>query len=167
MRAMLDAEGGGIDDTLSQYAKHIGAYTSSADELKRMIAQGPSVSMGAPAEQYKLAMDSFTIGSSYAENRTSSGLAVPWFEQGAAQQQGFGLMSQLALGQIYANGQGVPQNMLQARYNFQRAQQSLYILMNSNNPQAKQILKNLPVTPRAVQEQIEHALHELQYVPKE
>lgn len=151
-----------LERSYDQFAGHIEDIAGTRQELKALLEKGPYPYGGTPKEQFKTAVNSFVIGNDYLQNRTTTGLALPWLRLGASQPQGYGLMSQLALGQVYAGGRGVQKDIPMAQYSYQQAQQSLVQLMSSQDPNAAQLLKGLPVSPNVLQQQIEQALRDLQ-----
>lgn len=164
MRQRFGLSGGGgamqaLGDSLQQRLAGLG---SSSDELARMMGEGPRALLhGNTVQQFRNGVDSFTIGSHFLQ-QGSTAQALPWLQQGAALPSGYGLMSQLSLGDLYARGtNGVAPDPLKARLYYQQAQQSLTSLNGSNTPQAKQILNSLPRSPATISEQLNQAVGNL------
>lgn len=148
-----------LNDSL-RYA--VADLASSKDTLNQMIQNGPQQLMsGNLGQQFQQAVDSFTIGQFYM-NRGGISEALPWLQQSARQPNGFGVMSQLSLGDLYSRGgAGVQPNNAQAQAYYQLAAQSLQQLSASNTPQAQQMLSTLPASPQVIQQQIQQALTQL------
>lgn len=155
--------GASVDNYLAEMSQKVSGLTSSREALERLMQQGPS----ALGQSFQQAVDSFAIGNQYLQRGGNAAQALPWLQQGAAQPQGFGLMSQLALGQLFANGgQGVPANPQVAQFYLQQAQQSLGVLSGSNSPQAQQLLQTLPASPQQIMNQITSTLRQMQPRPQ-
>lgn len=136
---------------------------SSKDKLNEMIQNGPQQLIGGnTAQQFQQAIDNFTIGQFYLK-RGGINDALPWLQQSARQPAGFGVMSQLSLGDIYSQGgSGIAANPRQAQAYYQAASDSLNQLSSSNSPQAQQMLQSLPASPQQIQLQIRQAITQLQ-----
>lgn len=145
-----------LGETVQQ---RLSGFGSSSDELARRIGEGPrSLLRGSTSQQLRSAVDSFTIGTQFLRNGSAS-QALPWLQQGAALPSGYGLMSQLSLGDLYARGgSGLAPDPLKARLYYQQAQQSLTSLQASGSPQAQQILQSLPGSPQQVAQQLNQAV---------
>ena len=155
-------------DTLDSYSASLkekfSSLASSRSSLMDMVREGPSglKGGGSLSQQLQQAVDSFTIGNGYLNQQGGAAQAVPWLQQGAMQGQGFGLMSQLTLGNMYAQGgAGIAQNPAAAQAYLQQAQASLGMLTNSNSPQAQQVLQSLPASPEVMKQQLEQAIRQL------
>jgi hypothetical protein len=154
-----DFEGmtGRLHDMLISGDSPLTRWASSGDRLSEIMNRGPeSVSLGADASQrIRAALDNFIIGRHYLQSGEGfTANALPWLREGA-QQPGYGILSQLTLGDIYRNGtQGIPQNPQISLNYYQQAQQSLYTLSQSNTPEAKQLLNSLPASPQQIQQQL-------------
>jgi len=135
---------------------------SPKDALNQMISRGPQQLMGGKiSQQFQQAVDSFTIGQFYV-NRGGLADALPWLQQSAHQPNGFGVMSQLSLGDIYSRGgAGIQPDPRQAQAYYQMASQSLTQLNASNTPQAQQMLGTLPASPQEIQRQIQQTIAQL------
>lgn len=120
---------------------------SSASALEEKIKQGVQYANRGSSlgEQIRNAADDFAIGSSYLNNgKGSVADALPWLQQGAAV-PGYGLMSQLSLGDIYNKGTGgVGQNPMMASQYYEQALHSIRTLEASGTGEAQEILKSLP-----------------------
>lgn len=151
--ASLDNMTFAINDRLTRFA-------SSNDVLTKMMQAGPSNFGNSARQSVQQAIDSFTIGQGYLKQGGSSE-ALQWFQRGAQQPQGYGLMSQMSLGNMYMTGQGVPQNNQAAQVYLQQASNSITQLMGSNTPQSQQLLQTLPGSPQQVKAQLEQAIRQL------
>lgn len=137
---------------------------SSKDELARKLAIGPeSLAVG---DQVSRAIDSFAIGKRYLDgDGSASWRAVPWLQQGA-QVPGYGVLSQLSLGELYRTGQGgVGQNPAAAIGYYSQAHQSIGLLQQSNTPEAQRVLSALPGSPANVQAQLGQIIQQLKIKP--
>jgi hypothetical protein len=149
----------------NQMQAKVSGFTSSGDNLARMLAAGPQGLSVSGMQPFQKAIDSFAIGQNYLNKNGASAQGLSWLQLGAGQPQGYGLMSQLSLGNIYATGaQGVPANPALAQHYLRQANSSLSILSNSNTPQAQQILGTLPATPDQMRQDIERAMRQLRPV---
>lgn len=161
LQAMIPGQGG-----LPQLARlssfsgdNLRSLIGTQPELLQMIAKGPqafALPSGAPPS-LSTALNSFSIGQNYLGSPSSSAQGVAWLQAGASQPQGFGIWSQLALGNYYAQND---QNLNASAAYLTQAQQSLSMLQASSgsNPQAAKLLKTLPMSPAQMATQIEKAL---------
>jgi len=90
----------GLSDSISGMVSRIGALSSSNETLKAMMEAGPGKLRLATGQSLQQAIDSFTIGQSYLNYTGGESQALEWFRHGASQPGGYGVMSQLALGNI-------------------------------------------------------------------
>jgi len=142
---------------------NIASLASPADNLASLIHKGPGGVWGGGVSPFQQAIDSFAIGQSFLKQGDSASAAVPWLQQGAAQPQGFGVMSQLSLANLYAGGaNGVVADPQRAQYYLQEALRSMATLSGSNTKQSQQLLKNLPGSPEKIKSDIEKAILQLQ-----
>jgi TPR repeat protein len=137
-----------------------GAYWSNAGilssekTLQYLIELGPNragtfYNSNAPLQG---AMDRFTLGQRLMDSSPSQGMA--WMRQGAAFGE-YGLLPQLSLGNTYMSGKGgIPADPMQALAYYQQAGQSLVMLRTSKDPDARQLLGALGVSPDALQAEI-------------
>ncbi len=153
---------GGIDGLGNDLRDRLSRFTSSSDTLSQMMEHGAHLHIGKDlGEQFQQAIDSFSIGQHYLDNG-STAQAMPWLEQGAAQPGGYGLFSQLQLGNLYGSGgDGVTPNPELAAQSYEQAQQSLQQLMASNTPEAQQMLQSMQQSPEELKQQINQALSQL------
>jgi TPR repeat protein len=132
-----------------------------AQDLRDLQLIGPQGFSGtAPAsERLANALQHFRIGQQYLANDGSSAdRAMPWLQQGA-NNPGYGVLSQLSLGDIYSKGYGtVGANPAAAKVYYQQASQSISILQSANTPEAQQLLKSLPSSPQNVQLQLQQII---------
>lgn len=141
-----------------------GAFTrlaSSGDRLNQMMREGPrSLTGGSVAQQFQHSVDSFTIGQ-HLRGAGDSVRAQAWFQQGAVQPNGFGVMSQLSLGDMYRRGgNGVQANYDQAELYYRQASLSLSQLSSNGSAQAQQMLRSLPKSVPEMQQQIAAAIED-------
>lgn len=143
------------------FSSKITDLSSSGDELKRMLSAGPGY--GAGQSPFQRGIDFYSLGQGLLkQGGAGGGQGLQWLQFGAQQPQGYGLMSQLSLGNLYANGgQGVAADPQRAQYYLQQARQSLQELSVSQSPQAKQLLGTLPAAPENVKAQIDRAILQL------
>lgn len=141
---------------------NIATLASSSETLNQMMQNGPHLSVGTSIqEQFQRGIDSFTIGQSYLSGGTAT-QAVPWLQQGAAQPQGYGVLSQMTLGNLYhTGGHGIAPNNAKAQIYLEQARHSLDELTGSNTPQAQQVLQTLPAAPQELKQQIDAALQQI------
>lgn len=147
---------------LSQSVENaVAGLSSSTERLNQIVRSGPqSLSGGSISQQFQQAIDSFTIGQHYMRSGgENSAYAVPWLQQGARQSSGFGLLSQLSLGDMYRNGTGgVKVDAGRAEAYYRQAEQSLSQLSRSESPQAQQMLRSLSVSTAEMQQKISGAI---------
>lgn len=137
------------------------ALASSGNALAALMRAGPSSLANAGQQSFQQAIDSFAIGQGFLRGGGAA-QALPWLQQGALQPQGFGVMSQLTLGSLYANGgQGIAANPQHAEYYLSQARQSIAMLSGNNSPQAQQLLHSLPGSPQKIQADLERAIIEI------
>ncbi len=162
-RIMGDSTLESIDAFASELGRNVSDLASSNADLSRMMSLGPNSMQGFSASQsFQNAIDSFAIGQGYFKDPTTSLQGISWLQRGAQQPMGYGVMSQLSLGSLYARGgQGIPQNPRAAAAYLRQASQSISTLSASNSPQAQQILNTLPASPQRIQRDIERAVQQL------
>lgn len=140
-----------------QVSNSLARLGSGKDELLSRLNQGPQALAGGSnaAEQLRNALDSFSIGQRFmGGDGSSSYQALPWLQQGA-QTPGYGVLSQLSLGELYRTGNGgVSANPQAATQYYSQAYQSIALLRETNTPEAQQMLKALPASPGKMQEEI-------------
>ncbi|MFM9889751.1 MAG: hypothetical protein ACKVOE_03770 [Rickettsiales bacterium] len=158
----LGGTGGSMQALGNSLQQRLSGLGSSSDELARLIGEGPRALLrGNAAQQLRNGVDSFTIGSQFLR-QGSTAQALPWLQQGASLPSGYGLMSQLSLGDLYTRGgNGIAPDAAKASIYYQQAQQSLSSLSSSNSPQAQQILQSLPGSPTAISAQLNQVLGNL------
>jgi hypothetical protein len=136
---------------------------SSSSQMIDKIRQGPqgALSGASVSEQVRSALDSFSIGQQYLGDG-AAGQALPWLQQGAATPGGYGLLSQMTLGNMYSQGAGgIAANPQAAVQYYSQSLQSLTQLQRSGSPQAQQILRSLPVSPQQIQQELVAAIGQL------
>ena len=117
---------------------------SSSSELGLLFRYGPK-SVGGNAnstEKLRSALDHFTIAQRYMGGDGESAYrAVPWLEQGARVDEGYGLLPQLSLAELYRGGTpDVQQNPVQAIQYYREAYRSIDLLQQANSPEAQRLL---------------------------
>lgn len=151
---------GKLSSLAASMSSGISGLSSSGNDLARLISAGPSAGVQSPFQQ---AIDSFTIGQDFLKQGGDASKALPWLQQGAQQPQGFGLMSQLSLGNLYANGgYGVAADPQRAQFYLDQAQRSISVLSASNSSQSQQLLGTLPGSPEKIQADIQRAMLQIQ-----
>ena len=146
---------------VSALSDRVGGLASSGDTLSRMVQAGPGHITG-QGSSFQQAIDSFTIGQNYLNGGGNLAQALPWLKQGAQQPQGYGVMSQITLGNLYARGgAGVSPNPQMAQYYLSQAQNSIAALSTNRSPQSQQLLQALPGSPEQTQAQIQQLIHQL------
>jgi hypothetical protein len=141
----------------------LAGLTSSGERLSAMMQSRPQLVSAASSakERLRTALDQFVIGQRYLQGN-SPAVAKEWFEQSAAQPGGYGVLSQLTLGDMYRSGSyGFAQNPQAASGYYQQAGQSLQLLQQSNSPQARQLLKSLPDSPDQLGAKIQQMVQQL------
>lgn len=137
---------------------------SGQEALRQRMQMGPQSlgSMQSVSEQVRGAVDSFAIGQRYlAGDGSSSYRAVPWLQQGATV-PGYGVLSQLRLGDLYSHGAtSVAPNPQAAIGYYSQAHQSIGLLQQSNTPEAQRMLQALPASPGQIQQQLLATIREL------
>ena len=169
---LSDRASASIHQSLSQFGIHWGnslgglntdGISNPFDSLKEMIARGPQQLSGSLSEQFQQAVDSYNIGQHYASEGNAT-QAMPWLKMGAQQSEGYGLLSQLSLGDLYRNGApGVAPNSAQAAQYYRQAANSLNELSASNRPEAQQLLQTLHASPQAMQQQLLQTVKQLEH----
>jgi hypothetical protein len=151
----------GISDSVGQ---SLAGITSSSESLNAMIRNGPSALTGSNvSQQFQQAVDSFAIGQHYMRSGGDAKQALPWLQQGARQPSGFGLLSQLSLGDLYRRGgAGIPADPARSNAYYRMASDSLGKLNASGTPQAQRLLQTLPTSPQAMQRNINQAIAGMQ-----
>lgn len=152
-----DGTTGGLSAVLTQ---SLASMQSPGSTLQALMQAGPGgLNPGNTAQQLQHAIDSFSIGQQYITQGHNAGQALPWLQYGARQPQGFGVMSQLYLGDLYRfGGAGVAADPLQAQAYYRLAGNSLMQLSQNKNPQAQQLLQSLGTPPQALMQQIQHTV---------
>lgn len=132
---------------------------SDEDALLQKLQVGPQSLSG---NTMRNAMDGFQIGKRFMSNGgTDVTDALPWFRQ-SAQVPGYGLLSQLSLGDIYRTGTpDVAANPAAAIQYYAQSYQSISLLQQSNSPEAQQMLSALPASPDQVKQQLLQAIRQL------
>jgi TPR repeat protein len=133
-------------------------------DLGRMMGYGPGnmTTGSSAADKLRNAIDSFQIGSELMQGSENSVRnAVPWLQRGA-ETPGYGLLSQLSLGDIYRQGRGdVAANPQEAVTYYSSAYRSIDLLQANNSPAAQQLLATLPGSPEAVKQQLVQAINQM------
>lgn len=172
MRGMGDA-GGNINmgeyaqsllDRIGQGGASLSGMTSSGSRLSDMMGQQPIVlpSAAAAKDRMRMALDQFVIGQHYLQSGSLS-QGLPWLQQSARQPGGYGVLSQLTLGDMYrTGGYGVGQNQMLSRGYYEQAVQSIGNLQAANTPQSRQMLQSLPAPASQLSAQLQEQLRRMQ-----
>lgn len=164
--AWVSGSANALDGFGTKVSENIAAIASPSATLSQMVQRGPASLGGVGGglqQQFQQAVDSFTIGQGLLGSGNNAEQAVQWLRQGAAQPQGYGLLSQLSLSELYrTGGHGIQANPAFSNHYLQQARDSLTQLTASGTPQAQQILQALPTDPQAMQAQINTALQQIQ-----
>jgi hypothetical protein len=165
--------GGTGVDRMGRYLESLDfeGLKSSSDDLGRIMAQGPDklaqMSQGNLSDTFRQSIDSFAIGQNMLTDRATATQALPWLRYGASQPMGYGVMSQLALGNLYIQGApGVPANPQIAHHYLTQAKGSVEALSGANTQQSQALLKAMGGDPQAVTSQIEHVLRQMKAAQK-
>lgn len=128
---------------------------SSTTDLQQKLKFGPDTAGSLSGSALINAIDNFHIGQELMQGTGNSvANAVPWLQQGA-QYPGYGLLSQLSLGDIYRQGSGdVMANPKAAADYYAQAYRSIGMLQANGSPEAQQLLSTLPASPQQVQQQL-------------
>lgn len=146
----------GLGSLGASFQQAVSGLASPMDRLNQLALSGPNgLGIARDAgQQLQQAIDSFTIGQQY-QAQGSTAAALPWLMRGAEQPNGYGLLSQLSLGDMYrSGGNGMAPDPLRAQAYYQQAANSLVMLNQSNTPQSQQLLQTLPVAPAQLQQQL-------------
>lgn len=166
MEARLSAWWGGSADPLSQVlesaSRQLTTLGSPPAQLQQLLAAGPlAAQVGTAGQQLQQAVDSFLIGQQLRQQGNIND-ARAWLAQSARQPQGFGVMAQLSLADLYRQGaQGVAPDPARARAYYLQASESIAILNQLNSPQSRQVLATLPASPQQLRTQITQTIQSL------
>lgn len=154
-------------DPLNKFTRDMRAkmdsLASSRERLEGIRREGPYGTTLTNSSRLQQSIDSFTIGQRYLNSRTTAEIGIPWLEAGARQPDGLGVMSEITLGNLYAQGdQGVQANPERAERYLRKAQDSLRNLMASNTPEARQLINTLPAKPEDIMRDLEQTLIRVQ-----
>lgn len=141
----------------------LGSLTSSGSRLREMMSQQPIVlpSIVDSQERLRMALDQFVIGQHYLQGLQTS-QALPWLQQSAQQPGGYGVLSQLTLGDMYRTGSyGVSPNVGAARTYYEGALQSISSLQMARTNESRQLLGSLPADPNQIKAQLEQQLQRM------
>lgn len=136
--------------------------TSPAKKLQAMMGDVPYLADASASakERLQLSLDQFVIGQQYLQQAAPE-KAAPWFQQSARQPGGYGVLSQMTLGDMYSAGNGVDQNPAAARYYYTQAQHSLATLQGDPSSSAQTLLHNLPMDSAALTQQLQQRIQSL------
>ncbi len=141
----------------------LGGLTSSGSRLREMMGQQPIVlpSIADSGQRLRMALDQFVIGQHYLQG-SQVDKALPWLQRSAQQPGGYGVLSQLTLGDMYRNGgYGVPANVNVSRQYYEGAYRSIGELQTNGGGPAKQLLGSLPAAPNQLKAQLEQQLQRM------
>lgn len=149
----LFARVGGSNNSLA-------GLTSSGSRLQEMMGQQPIVlpSIADSGERLRMALDQFVIGQHYLQGAQTA-QALPWLQRSAQQPGGYGVLSQLTLGDMYRNGgYGVSANPAISRQYYENAYRSITELQTNGGRDASQLLGSLPSNPDVLKAQLQEQL---------
>lgn len=141
----------------------LGSLTSSGSRLREMMGQQPIVlpSIVDSQERLRTALDQFVIGQHYLQGAQTS-KALPWLQNSAQQPGGYGVLSQLTLGDMYRTGSyGVSPNTPYSRSYYEGALQSISSLQTAGTPESRQLLGSLPAPANQLKAQLEQQLRQM------
>lgn len=141
----------------------LSGLTSSGSRLREMMGQQPIVlpSIADSGERLRMALDQFVIGQHYLQGGQAS-QALQWLQRSAAQPGGYGVLSQLTLGDMYnKGGYGVGANSNAARHYYEGAYRSIDALQVNGGRDAKQLLASLPAQPEQLKAQLQAQLQRM------
>ncbi|MEJ0009840.1 MAG: hypothetical protein WDN72_04525 [Alphaproteobacteria bacterium] len=152
--------GARLENSLSNGTSQL-AQWASPSAFSGGLMQPESAPSGAGVRQrLQASLDNFVVGQRFMQSN-SVAQALPWLQQGAAQ-PGYGVLSQLSLGNIYQQGgDGVGADPGTAASYYEAAQNSITALMQSDTPEARQMLRNLPASPQVMQQQLARTIAQL------
>jgi hypothetical protein len=172
VRGKVDSFRSGEATQLENYAEQMFFRISAESPLARIASPGRQLqammrdepqlqnAAASASEKMRVAIDQFVIGQHYLQQNATA-QALPWLRQSAQQPSGYGVLSQLTLGDMYRTGQGVPVSNSIARQYYEQAYQSITALQSSGGDSAKAMLRGLPNTPPVVMKQLEQRMAEL------
>lgn len=152
----LFARVGGSESSLS-------GLTSSGSRLREMMDQQPIVlpSIADSGQRLRMALDQFVIGQHYLQGPQPA-KALPWLQRSAQQPGGYGVLSQLTLGDMYRNGgYGVGANTNVSRQYYEGAYRSISELQTNGGGEAQQLLNSLPTAPEQLKAQLQQQLQRM------
>lgn len=132
--------------TIGGPGSSLSGITSSGRQLQRMMQEQPALlSAGSSAKQrLRTAMDQFVIGQHHLRSQAPQD-GMRWLNQSASQPGGYGVLSQLQLGDMYQQGSfGISKNPQAAQYYYQQAKQSVQTLRLDPSREAQMLLQNVP-----------------------
>lgn len=137
----------------------------SMDRVREMLQSGTGgYSGGATAsEKLRNAFGSFMAGQSIGQSGSGDlESQLDWYRNGAGMGE-YGILSQLKLGSLYADGAAgmMPDAGKAYDYNMQ-ALGSLEMLQSSSTPEAQATLQALPMEPGQLHQQLQESLRQLQ-----
>lgn len=161
--------GGTGAERLTEYLKGLSfeGLTSPREQLSQIVSQGPdalaqNIGQDSIGAYFQHSVDSFAIGQGILADKARAIQALPWLRYGANQPMGYGVMSQMALGNLYLQGApGIPANPQFAEYYLKQAQGSVVTLQGANTPQSQMLLKAMGGDPMEVKSQIDQILRQL------
>lgn len=152
----------GLFERITPGNSTLAGLVSPGDKLQEMMDGSPELSSmtSGAHDRLQAALDQFVIGQHYLQDASPS-KAVPWFKESAEQPGGYGVLSQLTLGDMYKNGNGVAQDSGAASSYYQQAIASISSLQASNSPQAGQLLGSLPAQPEQMKAALQEQMRQL------
>lgn len=134
----------------------LAGLTSSGSRLREMMNQQPIVlpSIADASERLRMSLDQFVIGQHYLQGAQPA-KAMPWLQRSAQQPGGYGVLSQLTLGDMYRSGSyGVGQDTNVSRQYYEAAYRSITELQTNGGGEARQLLGSLPAAPEQLKVQL-------------
>lgn len=139
------------------------SLSSSADALAEKMRNGPMQlpSGGSVRDQVRNALDNYVIGQQHLTGGGSVRDALPWLQQGATT-PGYGVLSQISLGDIYSQGTGgMAPDPGRAAFYYGQAAQSIDTLQANGSKQSKELLRSLGGSPEEVKQRLNIAAAKL------
>lgn len=177
MDRLKDRVGGGASNTVSNMEEYanglfnrmgggssaLSGLTSNSSRLTEMMGQQPIVlpSIADSQQRLRMALDQFVIGQHYMQGAQVD-KALPWLQRSAEQPGGYGVLSQLTLGDMYRSGDyGVGQNTNTSRQYYEAAYRSINELQTNGGSSSRQLLGSLPAAPDQLKAQLQQQLQRM------
>jgi len=141
----------------------LSSMASPSEQLQKMMRQSPAYASisASTGGRLQAALDQFVIGQHFLQNDQAS-QAMPWLQESAQQPGGYGVLSQLSLGDLYKSGNyGIGQDNAAARSYYQQALQSVNMLQQDGSVQSQQLLNSVTTNPDVLRRQLEAQIQRL------